>query len=147
LAEDDGMLDVIARHGDGWNAAWVWTPEDYRPQLQALGAACERNGRDPATVERSVGLYALAGESERDLQSRYRRLQQGSPAGVLDGVALGDWRRGRLVGTFDEVRAKLREWRGLGVSTVVLNTGATPFAVGDPDDLTALAEVVMLESS
>jgi len=28
-----------------------------------------------------------------------------------------------------------------------LNTGATPFAVGDPDDLTALAEVVKLEAS
>jgi len=143
----DGMLDVIARHGDGWTAAWSWAPEDYRPVLAALGAACDRTGRDPATVDRSVGLYALAGESERDLESRYRRLQQHSPAGVLHGIALGDWRRGRLVGTVDEVRAKLQEWRGLGVSTLVLNTGATPFAVGDPDDLTALAEVVKLEAS
>ena len=61
-------------------------------------------GRDPATVTRSLGLYTLCGEDERDLARRFERLQAVTPPGVLDGVTLDEWRDGRLVGTVDEVR-------------------------------------------
>jgi alkanesulfonate monooxygenase SsuD/methylene tetrahydromethanopterin reductase-like flavin-dependent oxidoreductase (luciferase family) len=134
------LIELAGRLADGWNAAWIWSPQEWAGRAALLDAACERAGRDPATVARSVGLYALAGEDEADLARRFERLKALSPPGVLDGVALADWRVGRLVGTVDQVRDQVRRWEALGVSSLVLNTGAVPFAVGSPEDVVLLAE-------
>jgi alkanesulfonate monooxygenase SsuD/methylene tetrahydromethanopterin reductase-like flavin-dependent oxidoreductase (luciferase family) len=112
---------------------WVWTPDDYRGRLGVLDRACERAGRDPASVTRSVGLYALVGEDQRDLERRFDRLRERSLAGVLDGVSLEDWRTGRLVGTVEEVAEQLSRWEGLGVGSLVLSLAAVPFSIVDDD--------------
>jgi len=91
-----------------------------------------------------VGLYALAGENEADLARRYRRLQDLSPPGVLDGVTLDEWRKGRLVGTVEQVAAQVREWESLGVSSLVLTAGAVPFALSAADDVELLADACRL---
>jgi alkanesulfonate monooxygenase SsuD/methylene tetrahydromethanopterin reductase-like flavin-dependent oxidoreductase (luciferase family) len=103
--------------------------------------ACAAVGRDPATVWRTVGLYALCGEDERDLARRFDRLRELSPKGVLDGVELDDFRKGRLVGTLDEVRAQVSAWEELGVETLIVGVGAVPFQVSTPDDVELLVEV------
>ena len=91
---------------------------------------------------RSLGLYALCGEDERDLAARFERLRTRTPPGVLDGVTLEEWRQGRLVGTVEQVREQLAVWGGLGVETVILGAGAVPFHVGHPDDVELLALAV-----
>lgn len=131
----DRLLDLVARHADGWNTCWQWTPEAYRERLGVLDRACEAAGRDPATVWRSLGLYTLVGEDEADLERRYERLRAASPPGVLDHVPLETWRAGRLVGTVAQVREQVATWNDLGVETLILCTGAVPFAVSHPDDL------------
>jgi probable F420-dependent oxidoreductase len=138
------LVELAGRHADGWNTAWIWTPEDWAERSALLDAACERAGRDPSSVTRSVGLYALAGEDEADLARRFRRLQDLSPPGVLDGTELSEWRKGRLVGTVDEVRDQVREWESLRVSSLVLNAGAVPFALAAGDDVELLAEACRL---
>jgi alkanesulfonate monooxygenase SsuD/methylene tetrahydromethanopterin reductase-like flavin-dependent oxidoreductase (luciferase family) len=135
----DRLLALIAGHADGWNTCWAWTPADYRERAAVLDAACERIGRDPATVWRSLGLYALCGEDQADLERRFERLKASTPAGVLDGVSLEQWRVGRLVGTVQEVREQAEEWESLGVETIIIGAGALPFQVGDLDDVTMLA--------
>ena len=95
----DRLLRLVAEMADGWNTCWVWTPDDYRGRLDVLDRACEEIGRDPASVRRTLGLYALAGEDERDLAARYERMQASAPGGMLDKVPLEEWRVGRLVGT------------------------------------------------
>jgi probable F420-dependent oxidoreductase len=140
----DGLLRVCARHADGWNTVWTWTFDAYRERAAVLDAACEQAGRDPASVARSLGLFALVGESPSDLASRYERLQRLTPPGVLDHVPLAEWRRGRLVGTVDEVREQLRGWEALGVSTLVVGAGALPFVVASPDDVEMLAAACSL---
>ncbi len=137
----DRVLRAAVDLADGWNACWVWTPDAYRERLAVLERHCEVVGRDPATVWRSLGLYALAGEDETDLARRFERLRANSPAGVLDGVTLDQWREGRLVGTPEQIREQLAGWAGLGVETVILGVGSVPFHVGDPDDVALLAEV------
>jgi alkanesulfonate monooxygenase SsuD/methylene tetrahydromethanopterin reductase-like flavin-dependent oxidoreductase (luciferase family) len=87
---------------------------------------------------RTLGLYALCGEDERDLERRFERLRELSPPGVLDGVDLATFRAGRLVGTVDEVRAQVRVWEDLGVDTLILGVGAVPFQVSAPDDVELL---------
>src|SRR5689334_9159289 len=116
----DRLLRLAAQHADGWNTCWVWTPDAYQERVSALDAACTAIGRDPATVWRTLGLYALCGEDERDLERRFERLRELSPPGVLDGVQLDDFRAGRLVGTADEVREQVKTWEALGVDTLIL---------------------------
>ena len=134
------LVRLAGTHADGWNTAWIWTPEAWTERASLLDAACERAGRDPASVTRSVGLYALVGEDEADLARRYRRLQELSPPGVLDRVDLAAWRKGRLVGTVEEVRGQVRHWHSLGVSSLIVTAGAVPFALASADDVELLAE-------
>jgi alkanesulfonate monooxygenase SsuD/methylene tetrahydromethanopterin reductase-like flavin-dependent oxidoreductase (luciferase family) len=104
-----------------------------------LDAACEAVGRDPATVWRTLGLYALVSTDEADLVRRFEHLQRTSPPGVLDGVDLATFRSGRLVGTVEDVREQVHTWEQLGIETLVLGAGAVPFQVGRIDDLELLA--------
>jgi len=51
------MLRLAARHADAWNAAWFGLPTERFHQRRAdLAAACEAEGRDPATLEITVGV-------------------------------------------------------------------------------------------
>jgi probable F420-dependent oxidoreductase len=138
----DRLLSVVAEAADGWNTCWAWTPAAYQGRLDVLGRACERVGRDPDTITRSLGLYTLAGEDERDLERRFERLQAVSPPGVLDRVSLDQWREGRLVGTVDELREQADTWAGLGVETLIVGLGAVPFAVTALDDLELVARAL-----
>ena len=138
----DRLLATVARLGAGWNTCWAWTHDAYGERLSALTRACERHDRDPATIWRSLGLYALCGEDERDLQRRFERLVAGTPAGVLDGVTLDDFRAGRLVGTVEQVAEQAAAWAELGVETLVLGCGAVPFQLVALDDAELLASAL-----
>ena len=139
----DRLIALAAAHADGWNTCWVWTPEAYRGRLDVLGAACERAGRDPATVWRTLGLYALCGEDEADLERRFERMRTAMPAGVVP-QSLAEWRIGRLVGTVEDVREQARVWGDeLGVETLVLGVGPVPFSVTALDDVELLAHALM----
>jgi probable F420-dependent oxidoreductase len=140
----DRLLALVAGHADGWNTAWSITPAEWHDRTTVLDAACHRLGRDPASVTRSVGLYALVGEDEADLADRWRRLGAISPPGVLDGLSLDDWRVGRLVGTVDQVAEQLAGWGQAGVDTLIANLAAVPFSVTTPDDLELLARACRL---
>lgn len=52
------MVDIVARLADAANIAWVGRPDDpvLVERMAGLDAACERAGRDPATLERTVGV-------------------------------------------------------------------------------------------
>jgi alkanesulfonate monooxygenase SsuD/methylene tetrahydromethanopterin reductase-like flavin-dependent oxidoreductase (luciferase family) len=134
----DRLLRLVADLADGWNTCWVWTPEDYRRRAAVLDRACEDAGRDPASVRRTLGLYALAGEDERDLAARYRRMQASAPGGMLDGVPLEQWRTGRLVGTVDQIAEQVAGWAALGVAELIVSAGPLPFSISGPDDLELL---------
>ncbi|MEA2901353.1 MAG: hypothetical protein QOH36_1240 [Actinomycetota bacterium] len=139
----DRLLDLVARVADGWNTAWIWTPDAYRERLDVLHAACDRAGRDPSTVTLSLGQYSLVGDDAADLARRFEALQATTPGG-LKGASLDEWRRGRLVGTVDEVRDQLDGWAALGVSTLVVSPRPMPFSVPRPDDLEILAHACRL---
>jgi alkanesulfonate monooxygenase SsuD/methylene tetrahydromethanopterin reductase-like flavin-dependent oxidoreductase (luciferase family) len=51
------MLRLVARHADSWNAAWFGLPDERFTRRRAdLLAACEAEGRDPASLQVTVGL-------------------------------------------------------------------------------------------
>jgi probable F420-dependent oxidoreductase len=138
----DRLLRLVAEHADGWKTCWTWTPAAYRERIDVLHRACDAVGRDPSTITRSVGLYALCGTDQRDLERRFERLQALSPPGVLDHTSLADWREGHLVGTVDQVREQVAGWTDLGVETLIAGVGAVPFAVTTVDDVELLAGAV-----
>ncbi|HUR18202.1 MAG TPA: LLM class flavin-dependent oxidoreductase [Acidimicrobiales bacterium] len=138
--QGDKVLGVVAEHGDGWNAGgWVGTLQAYRERLEVLERHCERVGRDPATVIRSMNRYTLVGEDEADLRRRWDRLRELTPPGVLDRTTLSKYREGRLVGTVEEVSEQVAGWEALGITTIILNLGALPFSVTTTDDLELVA--------
>jgi probable F420-dependent oxidoreductase len=137
------LARLVARRADGWNTVWAWTPEDYADRVRILEEACERYDRDPATVRRSVGLYALVGEDERDLDARWRGLQRWTPGGALNGSALGSWGRDKLVGTPDRVVERLAAFAALGVEELIVSVGSLPFAVFDDDAVEVFARAVI----
>jgi probable F420-dependent oxidoreductase len=142
----DALLRLVARHADGWNTVWRWTPGHYRGRLDVLHQACEKVGRDPNTVTRSLGLTTLVGEDERDLRRRFDRFVARAPAGVVDGASFDEWRQGRLVGTVEQVREQLAGWAELGVAELIVGAGAVPFAVTDLDDLEMVAQACSLDA-
>ena len=135
----DRLLEVVARHADGWNMVWVATVDAYRQRVAVLERACGRVDRDPATVTRSRGLFTLVGEDEADLRRRFERLRRQVPTGVLDGTSLEEWRTGRLVGSVDQVREQIDEWGALGVTHLVVGLGAVPFQGTSLDDIEMVA--------
>lgn len=51
------MLRLTARHADAWNTAWFGAPDErLRERLEHLDAALAAEGRDPETLERTVGI-------------------------------------------------------------------------------------------
>jgi probable F420-dependent oxidoreductase len=137
------LARLVARRADGWNTVWAWTPQDYADRVRVLEEACERHDRDPATVRRSVGLYALVGEDGRDLDARWRALQRWTPGGALDGSAPGLWGRDKLVGTPDRVVERLAAFAALGVEEMIVSVGSLPFAVFDDDAVEVFARAVI----
>lgn len=142
----DRLLRLVAERADGWNTCWAWTTDAYRERLGALAGACAAVGRDPATVWRSLGLYALVGWDGADLEARFQRLRRLAPGGMLDSVSLDQWRVGRLVGTVEEAAGQVAVWEALGVETVIVSAGPLPFSVYALDDLDPLAAALGLSA-
>jgi probable F420-dependent oxidoreductase len=104
------MLRLIAEHADSWNTAWlgraVELPPRVAPLLEALAAA----GRDPATLEITVGVSVVLPDLADDPAS-------------LDAA-------GSLTGSAEELAGALREYREAGAGHLICSMEpATPAAV------------------
>ena len=96
-AKGERMLRLVAREADAWNTAWFGLPTGRFTQRRAdLLAACEAEGRDPATLDVTVGLT----------------IDSATAAGGRPGAA------DSLPPDVDAVAAALDAWRDLGVAHV-----------------------------
>jgi probable F420-dependent oxidoreductase len=61
----DRMLRLTARHADAWNTAWYGAPDErLARELARFDEALAAEGRDPAAVERTVGMVVESPEAE-----------------------------------------------------------------------------------
>jgi alkanesulfonate monooxygenase SsuD/methylene tetrahydromethanopterin reductase-like flavin-dependent oxidoreductase (luciferase family) len=89
------MLRLTARYADQWNAAWYAHPEALRSRHAEFLEACRLEGRDPADIAVTVGLYVLYPEhlTESELASLPESLShpdkalRGAPAEVAAGLS------------------------------------------------------------
>ena len=49
-------LRLVAEHADGWHGGFPDEPAELAPKVAVLERWCERVGRDPAEIERGVGV-------------------------------------------------------------------------------------------
>jgi F420-dependent oxidoreductase-like protein len=139
----DRSLRLAARHADGWNTVWRWTPQAYEKRVRRAREICDDVGRDPQTLRLSLGLYTLVGEDGADLKARFAALQSWTPGGALDRVTLQDFADDTLTGTPDQVLERLARFAEIGVEEVIVSPASLPFAMPDPTALDVLAEAVV----
>jgi F420-dependent oxidoreductase-like protein len=136
------IMRIVAEAADGWNTVWRWTPETYWERIRELDRACERAGRDPASVRKSLGLYTVIGSDERDLAARWGRIVDQAP---IDGSRLRreDLSRDGLVGTAEDCITRIKEFEALGVEHLICSFGLVPFTLTDPEQMELFAREVL----
>jgi probable F420-dependent oxidoreductase len=142
----DRLLRLIARHADGWNTVWRMTPETYAERVRSLERIAQAEGRDPATVRRSLGLLTLVAEDDRHLEQRYGALQAWSPGKVLEDVPLEAYAEDTLTGTPEDCLKLLARYRELGVEELIVSAASLPFAVFDWSMLELVASAIIPEA-
>ena len=103
------MLELVARHANQWNAAWYGRPDEaheLRERLANLHVALSAAGRDPATLEITVGIFVAFEGAAAD-----------APATAIRG-------------SLDEVADALAGYQRLGASHLIAHVfPRTPDAV------------------
>ena len=102
-------LRITAKYADGWNAAYV-PPEMFAAKSQVLDRWCETEGRDPASITRSVNLGFYMGVDEADARRKHDDVESawgGDPAYKPGGM---------LFGTVAQVRDRIGEYVNIGVT-------------------------------
>jgi alkanesulfonate monooxygenase SsuD/methylene tetrahydromethanopterin reductase-like flavin-dependent oxidoreductase (luciferase family) len=56
------MLRLVAEHADAWNTAWLGPASELAPRVDPLVGALRAAGRDPATLEITVGVSVVLPE-------------------------------------------------------------------------------------
>ena len=106
---------LAARYADEYNTTSVSDDEEISARKSRIDAACERAGRAP--IPFSLMTTVLAAPDRDALAQRAARLDEraGQPAGTwLDAPPVN-----AIVGTVEEVVARLRTLAGLGVSRIM----------------------------
>ena len=84
------MMELTARHADAWNAAWFGMPDERLARLRReLAEACERVGRDPASLTDHGRRHgALSGADAADADAADAPTSPGL-SGNADEIAAG----------------------------------------------------------
>jgi alkanesulfonate monooxygenase SsuD/methylene tetrahydromethanopterin reductase-like flavin-dependent oxidoreductase (luciferase family) len=104
-------LPLVARYADVWNVP-TYALDRVGELSAALDAECERIGRDPASIRRSVeAVLTIATPGKLDDAIALARRRYGSPAFGLEA--------GRFAGTPDQVADRIGELAAAGFSAFV----------------------------
>jgi alkanesulfonate monooxygenase SsuD/methylene tetrahydromethanopterin reductase-like flavin-dependent oxidoreductase (luciferase family) len=89
-ANGERMLRLAARHADLWQTAWFGLPDErWQTRRAAFRAACEAEGRDPASCELTVGVSVeppSGDEPARALPLDAAAIADGLAAWAAEGV-------------------------------------------------------------
>ncbi|HJQ85091.1 MAG TPA: TIGR03560 family F420-dependent LLM class oxidoreductase [Candidatus Binatia bacterium] len=107
------LLRIVARHADGWNVPFL-APEIFAQRNATLDRWCEKEGRDPRSIVRTVNLGLAVGADAADVRRQEENLR------LMFGPMTDFVRPGILVGTPAEVVERIRQYRAAGAEWVNL---------------------------
>ncbi len=110
------LMAIVAKYGDGVNVGGFPTVERYGEVMAELERACRRIGRDPSTIRRSHFGPVLVADSQPRIDEIVRALA------ARAGITPEQWherRRGRPVGTPDQVADAFRQYAALGITYLI----------------------------
>jgi F420-dependent oxidoreductase-like protein len=115
------LLRLVAKYADGWNTPFIG-PEMYAEKNRVLTEWCEREGRPPQAVTRTVNLGLAIGRNAADAQRKRDALTQqfGAAASFLEA--------GMLIGTPQEVIDRIGAYVQAGAEWIILALRA-PFDI------------------
>lgn len=119
---------LAARFADEFNVSLRDVPT-CAAQFARVDAACERIGRDPATITRSVAQTVCVGADEAEVRRRAETI----------GRDTADLRANGIAGTPGEVADTIGRWREAGVTRIYLQV----LDLDDLDHLELIAAKVM----
>jgi F420-dependent oxidoreductase-like protein len=112
-----GTTGPAVRFADEYNTFFA-TLEEVRQRKRALDEACERAGRDPATLRYSLMAPCVVGRDEGELQESARRV--GARFGRDPQDVLERYGERGPVGTVEQVIERLKEIEKIGYERVML---------------------------
>jgi probable F420-dependent oxidoreductase len=137
------LLRLAARYADGWNAVWRWSPHDYAARAAGARAACEEQGRDPATFRFTVGLYSLLGEDLASFRAVFERGRAAMPGDAMRDETPDSWLLDTLSGTPEQAIERVHAFEAIGVEEIIVAPWVLPFSVIEPEQLDLFTERVM----
>ena len=90
------LLRLVARYADAWNTAWHVDPAVVKQRYEELQQACAAVGRDPATIELTVGTEV--------------RLQPPEDASSEQAIS----------GSAEEIARQLQDFASVGASHLIV---------------------------
>jgi alkanesulfonate monooxygenase SsuD/methylene tetrahydromethanopterin reductase-like flavin-dependent oxidoreductase (luciferase family) len=110
------MIELAAKHGDGLNVAWRFSPEQTQDIFQQLADFADKHGRNPDKIGKSVGLWARILESKSEMEEK---IKKGATARGVSEEAYRKRVATSLWGTADTVAQKLGQYKDQGVSHII----------------------------
>ncbi|MGZ4121135.1 MAG: LLM class flavin-dependent oxidoreductase [Actinomycetota bacterium] len=130
------LPQIAAEHADGWNAIFL-SLDEYKTHLERVRSACERIGRDPATLRLSFGQRVSVDRDAKRAEDRARAQYE------RHGVPFDDVLRSRFIfGTPLQVAEQVGALREVGIDQFVL-WHEPPFDADAEDQIREFAETVV----
>lgn len=111
-------LRLGARYADEYNTVMA-TAEEIADIRRRLDAACEAEGRDPASLPLSMMTGWLVGADRAELLDRASRLSQWKGQGDDGEAFIAGLRESTILGTVDEAVEQLRELEAAGLTRIM----------------------------
>jgi alkanesulfonate monooxygenase SsuD/methylene tetrahydromethanopterin reductase-like flavin-dependent oxidoreductase (luciferase family) len=114
-----GTVGPAVRWANEYNTTGA-SPEVCRERRETLDRACERAGRDPATLPLSLMRTCIVGSDEADVREHVARyIETYEPGSSVDEFLRG-LDEAHLIGTVDTVAERLSRYEQAGVTRVML---------------------------
>jgi F420-dependent oxidoreductase-like protein len=130
-------LRMVARYATEWNAPITQGLEVFKHKSEVLEQHCEKEGRDPATIARSVMTGYISGENQAEVDKKV----QAAIASAPERFRRTDGRppMTALWGTSAQIVEQIKEIEDAGISRIMLQHRSPPSKA----DLEFLAQEIL----